>query len=228
MTQTRPTSSGEHHSGTLVLLLPEKAASRPHHEEGFSLTLTQFSDETLLHALACGGVWAIEPLYKRYSRLLYAVAYQIVADHQMAENLVQDVFVSVWRRATLYVPHLGTVHSWLLAIMRHRAIDYVRNKGYRSTLKEVAWEQAERDTCIVLPDSWEQTWRSLQSAELRAALLTLPQAQRTVIELAFFQGWTHAEIAAMLHLPLGTVKGRIRLGLQHLKRALEQREGQEW
>jgi len=141
---------------------------------------------------------------------------------------LQEVFVAVWRRATLYAPHLGSARNWLISIMRHRAIDYVRSTGHRANVKEVSWEQTERNERMLLPDVWEQAWRSLQSAELRAALLTIPQEQRLVIELAYFQQWTHAEIAERYHLPLGTVKGRIRLGLLNLKRAFVHSEEDAW
>ena len=228
MTYKRSASAGEQSSDAFCLFLQTNAASRAYQEQERSLALNEFSDEALLHAVACGGVWALEPLYQRYSRLLYAVAYHMVGDHQMTENLLQEVFVAVWRRATLYAPHLGSARNWLISIMRHRAIDYVRSTGHRATVKEVSWEQAERNERMLLPDVWEQAWRSLQSAELRAALLTIPQEQRLVIELAYFQQWTHAEIAERYHLPLGTVKGRIRLGLLNLKRAFVHGEEDAW
>ena len=192
-----------------------------------SCALDELSDESLLSALASGAVWAMEPLYHRYRRLLYAVAYRMVADHDTAENLLQEVFFAVWKHAGSYSSQSGAVRTWLLTLMRHRTIDYLRSRGRRSTLKEVAWEKAEGDERSVSPDVWEQAWHLEQSAQVHRALLHLPQAQQLVIELAYFQGWTQGEIAARFQIPLGTVKGRIRLGLVHLKRALEQKEAQE-
>jgi RNA polymerase sigma-70 factor (ECF subfamily) len=180
------------------------------------------SDEALIQALAHGAVWAMEPLYRRYHRILYALAYRIVADQQVAENLLQEVFLAVWQHAASYTPQAAAVRPWLIAIMHHCAIDYLRHMRCRSILKEVTWEEVKQDERIASPDVWEQL---LRGAEVREALLKLPKEQKLVIELAYFQGWTHEEIAKQYQLPLGTVKGRIRLGLVRLRRELEQGEG---
>ena len=184
-------------------------------------SLDELSDESLLHALASGAVWAMEPLYYRYHRLLYAVAYRMVADHYVAENMLQEVFFSVWKHAASYSSQSGAVRTWLVALMRNRTIDYLRSVGRRSTIKEVAWEKAEGEECILYPDVWEQAWRLEQSAQVHRALKYIPKEQQLVIELAYFRGWTQVEIAAWFQIPLGTVKERTRLGLVHLKRALE-------
>src|SRR6266699_4365098 len=181
----------------------------------------ELSDEALINALAEGAEWAMELLYERYNRVLYSLAYRMVADHQVAEDLLQEAFLSVWRRATLYSPQSGAVRSWLISIVHHRTIDYLRGVRRRSVLKETTWEEVEVDERAAFPDVWEEAWRSLQSAQIRAALMNIPPEQRMVIELAYFQGWTHSEIAAGCQIPLGTVKARLRLGLTHLKRALE-------
>ena len=183
----------------------------------------ELSDEALISAIAGGAVWAMEPLYQRYSRILYSLAYRMVADHQIAEDLIQEAFLSVWRRATSYSPQSGAARSWLVSIVHHRTIDYLRAVRRRSTLKETTWEEAEQDDRTAVPDVWDEAWRSVQSAQVRAALMSIPPEQRMVIELAYFQGWTHSEISAGCQLPLGTVKARMRLGLLHLKRELAQR-----
>ncbi len=190
-------------------------------QETPSVPNNEMSDELLIHAIAGGAVWAMEPLYQRYSRILYSLVYRMVADRQVAEDLLQDAFLSVWRRATSYSPQSGAVSSWLVSIVHHRTIDYLRAVRRRSTLKEATWEEIERDERTELPDVWDEAWRSMLSAQVRAALMTIPTEQRMVIELAYFQGWTHTELAQEYNIPLGTVKGRIRLGLLHLKRALE-------
>ena len=182
----------------------------------------ELSDEALINALAEGAEWAMEPLYERYNRVLYSLAYRMVADHQVAEDLLQDAFLSVWRRASSYAPQSGTVRSWLISIVHHRSIDYLRAVRRRAGLKEVTWEEVELDERTAFPDVWEEALRSVQSAQLRAALLNIPSEQRMVIELAYFQGWTHSEIAEGCEIPLGTVKARMRLGLSHLKRLLAQ------
>ena len=164
----------------------------------------------------------MEPLYQRYNRILYSLAYRTVADHQVAEDLLQDAFLSVWRRATSYSPQSGAVRSWLVSIVHHRTIDYLRAVRRRSILKEATWEEVEQDERTAFPDVWDEAWRSVQSAQVRAALMNIPIEQRMVIELAYFQGWTHSEIAEGCKIPLGTVKARMRLGLMHLKGILQQ------
>ncbi len=187
-----------------------------------SLPVDQLSDEVLLSAVARGAVWAMEILYERYSRILYSLAYRMVADHQVAEDLLQDAFLAIWRRATSYSPQSGAARSWVVSIMHHRTIDYLRSVRRRSTLKEASWEEVERDERTAFPDAWDEAWQNIQSAKIREALMQLPTEQRMVIELAYFQGWTHSEIAEGCQIPLGTVKARMRLGLARLKRVVEE------
>ena len=178
------------------------------------------SDEMLLDAIAGGAVWAMESLYQRYSRLLYSLVYRMVAVHQVSEDLIQESFLAIWRRAQSYSPQTGTARNWLISIVHHRTIDYLRAVRRRSVMKEVPMDNTEVDEQTSFPDVWEEAWRSMQSAQVRAALIRIPTEQRMVIELAYFQGWTHSEIAEGCQIPLGTVKARMRLGLQHMKRAL--------
>ncbi|MGB8346990.1 MAG: sigma-70 family RNA polymerase sigma factor [Ktedonobacteraceae bacterium] len=180
------------------------------------------SDEMLLDAIAGGAVWAMESLYQRYSRLLYSLVYRMVAVHQVSEDLIQESFLAIWRRAQSYSPQTGTARNWLISIVHHRTIDYLRAVRRRSVMKEVPMDNTEVDEQTSFPDVWEEAWRSVQSAQVRAALMQIPTEQRMVIELAYFQGWTHSEIAEGCQIPLGTVKARMRLGLQHMKRALGQ------
>jgi RNA polymerase sigma-70 factor (ECF subfamily) len=171
----------------------------------------------------------MELLYERYSRVLYSLAYRMVADHQVAEDLSQDAFLAIWRRATSYSAQSGAARSWIVSIMHHRTIDYLRAVRRRSTLKEATWEEVERDERIErmsVPDVWDEAWKNIRTATIREALMHLPPEQRMVIELAYFQGWTHSEIAQGCQIPLGTVKARMRLGLTRLRRILEEM-GQE-
>ena len=180
----------------------------------------ELSDEALLSAIAGGAVWAMDTLYQRYSRILYSLAYRMVADHQIAEDLLQDAFLSVWRRSISFSPQAGMARSWLISIVHHRAIDHLRRVRRRSSVQEAPLEELEFDETTAVADVWDEAWRSIQSSQVRAALMKIPTEQRMVIELAYFQGWTHAEIAEGTQTPLGTVKARMRLGLNHLKRAL--------
>ncbi len=185
------------------------------------------SDEALLNAIAGGAVWAMDSLYQRYSRILYSLAYRMVADHQVAEDLLQDAFLAVWRRATTYSPQTGAARSWLISILHHRTIDYLRRVRRRATIHEAPLEELELNEDIAYPDAWDAAWQSVKSSHVRAALMKIPAEQRLVIELAYFQGWTHAEIAEGTQIPLGTIKARtikarMRLGLLHLKEILIQ------
>ena len=180
------------------------------------------SDEALLNAIAGGEVWAMDSLYQRYSRILYSLAFRMVADHQVAEDLLQDAFLAVWRRASTYSPQTGAARSWLISILHHRTIDYLRRVRRRSTIQEAPLEELELNESIAYPDAWDAAWQSVKSSHVRAALMKIPPEQRLVIELAYFQGWTHAEIAEGTQISLGTIKARMRLGLLHLKQILIQ------
>jgi RNA polymerase sigma factor (sigma-70 family) len=180
----------------------------------------ELSDEALLTAIAGGAVWAMDSLYERYNRLLYSLVYRVVADHQVAEDLLQDAFISIWKRSITFSPQSGPARKWLFSIVHHRAIDYLRHVRRRSVLQEAPLSDLDLDETVAYPDVWDDAWRTMQSNQVRAALGKIPPDQRLVIELAYFQGLTHMEISQGLQLPLGTVKARMRLGLQHLKDAL--------
>ena len=182
----------------------------------------ELSDEALLDAIAGGAAWAMESLYQRYSRILYSLAYRMIADHQVAEDLLQDAFIAVWKRSTSYSPQVSAARSWLISILHHRAIDYLRKVRRHSNILEAPLEEIEFEETFAFPDAWDEAWRNVQSSQVRAALLQIAPEQRLVIELAYFQGWTHIEIAEGTQAPLGTVKARMRLGLLHLKRILQQ------
>ncbi len=180
------------------------------------------SDEALIRAIAVGVTWAMEQLYDRYSRLLYSLVYRMVKDHQIAEDLLQESFLAVWRRANSYSAQSGSVRGWLIAIVHHRTIDYLRSVNWRDKGEQVSLLEVDYDDALAFPDAWDETWRGVQGAQVRKALQQLSNEQRQVIELAYFQGLTHKEIAEHVPLPLGTVKARMRLGLLRLKHLLAQ------
>jgi RNA polymerase sigma factor (sigma-70 family) len=181
------------------------------------------SDEFLISALADRAVWAMDILYQRYSGLLYSLAYRMIADLRGAEDLLQEVFLAAWQHAASYAPQSGSVAGWLISIMRHRAIDYLRKKHRHRAWKVIPWEESEQDQGTASPDAWDEAWRSVQSSAVRACLMRLLPEQRVVIEMAYFEGLTQSEIARTCQMPLGTVKARMRLGFHHLKRELEKR-----
>src|SRR5437868_10046221 len=143
------------------------------------------SDEALLNAIAGGATWAMDSLYQRYSRILYSLAYRMVADHQIAEDLLQDAFLAVWRRSNSYSPQTGAARSWLISILHHRAIDHLRRVRRRSSIQEAPLEELELDEATAFPDAWDEAWRSIKGSQVRAALMKIPTEQRLVIELAY-------------------------------------------
>lgn len=181
------------------------------------------SDEELITAICLGAEWAMELLYQRYCRYTYALAYRILHESSTAEDIVQEVFLSIWRKAASYQSQHGSVRSWLQAIVHHKAIDRIRSVAHRDSQWTPLQIENEQDPPSTQPDVWEQAWRSEQSALISTVLGQLPYEQRQVIELAYFYGYTHLEIAQQKKIPLGTVKGRMRLGLQKMKHLLKER-----
>ena len=207
---------------TLPTLRPTKAKTASQVQQQSVAVQKDPGDEELISAICNGAEWALEMLYQRYHRYAYAIAYGILHESTGAEDIVQEVFLSVWRKAASYQKHHGSVFSWLQAIVHHRAIDRVRSAAHRDhqwTPLQVEGEQdPPGDQCEV----WEQAWHHEQAKLIRQVLEQLPSEQRQVIELAYFGGYTHAEIAEKENIPLGTVKGRMRLGLQKMKYLLRE------
>ena len=180
-------------------------------------------DEALLFAICDGAEWAMDILYQRYYRYAYALAYRIMHDNTFAEDIVQDAFLAVWRKAASYQKQQGSVRSWLQAIVHHRAIDKLRASAHRDAQWVPLQVENEQDPPSTQPEVWEEAWRHEQALLIRSALAQLPPEQRQIIERAYFGGYTHAEIAERWNIPLGTVKGRMRLGLQKMKHLLRER-----
>jgi RNA polymerase sigma-70 factor (ECF subfamily) len=180
------------------------------------------SDEELISAICLGSERAMEIFYERYCRYAYALAYRILHESSAAEDIVQEVFLSVWRKANTYQRQQGSVYSWLQAIVHHRTIDRIRSVAHRDNQWAPLQAEGEQDPPSPQLDVWEQAWQKEQSQLIRLAMAQLPIEQRDVIELAYFHGYTHAEIAAQKQIPLGTVKGRMRLGLQKMKYFLQE------
>ena len=183
-------------------------------------------DERLVEALEDRDERALETLYDRHGDYVYSVCLRMVGDVQLAEDLSQEVFLRLWRRPDLFDVSRGRFLTWLLSVARNRAIDERRSRGRRfrfetppsvnaEEMLELAPTDEERDIAVV----------SEERIVVRKALATLPPEQRLAIQLAYFGGYTQQEIAAGLHQPLGTVKTRIRLGLQKLRALLMEQHG---
>ncbi len=173
----------------------------------------------LMHRIAAGELAALESLYDRYRGAAYALALRVTGDVGLAEDIVQDSFVGVWRNAGRYAETRGSVRGWLLAVVRHRSIDVLRRRRSDTTLGE-SEEPASTPAVLTAPDIWPEVAGHLDAEHVRNALGALPPAQRQSIELAYFEGLTQREIAQKLGVPLGTVKSRMRLGLLALRRQL--------
>lgn len=178
---------------------------------------TAATDQALVGRMQSGDTEALGSLYARYSIRAHRVARAVCHDDGCAEEIVQEAFISIWRSRATYQPARGSVGAWTMKIVQNRAIDIVRRDGAienrRDDVAALRSRAAEEDVA-------RDADRDDRACALREALAELPAAQAEVIELAFFGGLSHDEIAARLSLPAGTVKGRARLGLKRLRREL--------
>ena len=173
------------------------------------------ADHTALERMARGDSDGLAELYDRHGRLVYSLALRILRDQGDAEDVVQEVFSQAWRQALRYQASRGNVVAWLMNLARSRAIDRLRNR--RSRPEPVSEATAVVDMPDLAQPVDEQLALSGRAEQIRSAVDELSLLQRVAIELAFYEGLTHAEIAERLELPLGTVKTRIRQGLLKLK-----------
>ena len=176
------------------------------------------ADRDVLERVAAGELDALEELYDRYKTMAYSIAYRITNDSNLAEDVVQDAFLGAWRNAARYVEGRGSVKTWLLAIVHHRAIDAVRRRRPTAELPDV---EVPPPPALTEPDVWMEVAAGLEAELVRRALAELSDVQREAIELAYFNGLTQQEIADRTATPLGTVKSRMRLGLLAMRRSLE-------
>ena len=172
------------------------------------------ADEDLISLVQTKDAEAFAVLYDRHGRAAYSLAYRMMGERQAAEDLVQEAFLKLWRSARSYRPQRGSVRTWLLSIVHNQGIDQIRSSASRRRTQDKVEASAPR---FQPSDAFAQSWRNAQREQVREALKTLPQEQLKVLELAYFSGYTHVEIAELLDLPLGTVKGRMRLGLKKVK-----------
>jgi RNA polymerase sigma-70 factor, ECF subfamily len=180
--------------------------------------LLTLADEELMQLVHDGEARAFEAIFDRHADVSFSLAYRMCGRRAMAEDVVQEAFMSLWRRGARYDPARGSVRSWVLSVIHNRAIDALRRETAR-TSRDVSDEGiAER---MPAPERTDvDVERRDETAHVRSALCGLPADQRQVIELAYFGGFSHSQIAEMLKLPPGTVKGRMRLGLTKMRVAL--------
>jgi RNA polymerase sigma-70 factor, ECF subfamily len=178
--------------------------------------LQRLADEDLMPLVARKDPAAFEVFYDRHGGAAYSLAHRIVGDPAAAEDVTQEAFLSIWRSTARYDPTRGSVRAWALGIVRNRAIDALRREGGRAPKLNL-----DDDAILEHRPAPERTeaeaLRRETARQVRGALGALPTEQSQVIELAYFGGFTQSEIARMLGTPLGTVKGRMRLGLEKIR-----------
>ena len=178
-------------------------------------TLRDLADEELVHVVRGGDAAAFEVLYERHATAAFSLAFRMMGSRPAAEDVVQDAFLSMWRSNARYDRGRGSVRTWILGIVHNRAIDALRRSAPHDRRRASDEGIAER---FEAPERTEvEVARLVEANEVRSALDTLPADQCQVIELAYFGGFSHTEIADMLDTPVGTVKGRMRLGLQKMR-----------
>lgn len=187
---------------------------------------SKFDDAALIRQIAQARPEALSELYDRYSRLAFSLALHIVGETEMAEEVTQDVFFRIWEKAETYHEEQARVSTWLTSITRNRSIDLLRKRKVRPEGSSIGWEE-------LLP-GWEPasdgrgpeelTAQAIQTQHVRLAVSRLPVEQQKALAMAFFEGYSHSEIAERLGEPLGTVKTRIRIGMQKLRNLLQEEQ----
>jgi RNA polymerase sigma-70 factor, ECF subfamily len=177
--------------------------------------LRDLADEDLMQLVRRGQAPAFEVVYERHATAAFSLAYRVVGTRHGAEDVSQEAFLNIWRSGARYDRARGSVRTWVLGIVHHRAIDYLRRATVHDKRRasdegmEERFEASERTDVEVA--------RRDEAETVRSAIGTLPSEQSQVIELAYFGGFTHTEIAEMLETPIGTIKGRMRLGLKKMR-----------
>ena len=181
--------------------------------------MEELADDVLLQLVHLGNESALGALYDRYGKLAYSLAYRILGDVQAAEDAVQEAFINIWRRAGSFSSNRGTARTWIMAVVHHRSIDIGRRRR-GLTPRELPLETVQ------LPedprDTWSEVSNTLDRELLVRCLEQIPEPQREAIQLAYFEGYTQREIAELKGIPLGTVKGRIRIGMAKLRGQLQE------
>jgi RNA polymerase sigma-70 factor, ECF subfamily len=200
-----------------------RSASRT--ETRRSLRTSPFDDSQrqqaveMIERIAGGDEAALAAFYQRFASLLYGIAFKIMKDEKDAEDVLQEGFVYIWRKAAAYNPQMLSPFSWAVLVVRNKAIDRIRSRQRAARIVERA--TAEFSNCAEADErSADEPVFSEQRAFVRTAMTQIPDEQRQAIELAFFSGLTHEEIATRLATPLGTIKARIRRGMIHMRELL--------
>jgi RNA polymerase sigma-70 factor, ECF subfamily len=176
-------------------------------------------DSALIERIMAGEEGALSALYDRYAGMLFAMLVRILKDTSAAEEVLQDLFLQLWRGASRFDASRGSLPAWLLVIGRNRALSRLRRRDRREVLEDP--EEFSLDSVPSAGDLEDEAWRRQLMERLKGALATLPPEQKEALELAYFEGMTQTEIAARTGSPLGTVKSRVRAAMQSLKQIFD-------
>lgn len=190
--------------------------SRPY--DTMQAELLQLADEDVMQHVRRGDPRAFDVIYQRHSTAAFSVAFRMTGNRIAAEDVVQEAFLSLWRSNARYDRARGSVRTWVLGIVHNRAIDALRRSVQHD--KRRASDEGIEERFEARERTDVEAGRRDEAREVRTALQTLPADQSRVIELAYFGGFTHSEIATMLDTPIGTIKGRMRLGLEKMRAQL--------
>ena len=182
------------------------------------MNLQSATDTVLMQAIQRKVLGALEEMYDRHHGRALAVAYRVLEDRSLAEDVVQEAFLAVWRQAEAFRPDRGSVRSWFFSIVRHRAIDMTRGGAFKR--ERVSIDEVEVEPGA--PDPWHEVSANIDQEQIKKAVEALPREQMQVINLAYFSGYTQQEISKIVGAPLGTVKGRVRLAMKRLRNLLNQ------
>ena len=181
-------------------------------------SLQQLADEDLMQLVAAGDARAFEVVYERHATAVFSLAYRICGVRATAEETAQEAFIAIWRSGARYDRSKGSVRTWLLGVVHNRAIDMLRRTTVHERRRSADEQAAER---LAAPERTDvEAARREEARSVRTLIDALPADQRRVIDLAYFGGFTHEQIASMLELPLGTVKGRMRLALEKMRASM--------
>lgn len=180
--------------------------------------LRLLADEELMQLVYRSDAAAFEVIYDRHGDAAFSLAYRMCAQRALAEDVVQEAFLSLWRTRARYDRQRGSVRTWVLGIVHNRAIDALRRRAVRD--RGIVHEEGIEERLVAPERTDAEFARREEAREIRDALEQLPEEQSRVIELAYFGGMTHMQIAAMLDMPVGTIKGRMRLGLAKMRMSL--------
>ena len=189
--------------------------------QGMRRELAHLSDEALVALVARSSDAALAELYDRFGRAAYALAVRVVRDAPLAEDVVQEAFLAIWRSASRYVPERAKAATWILTLVHRRAVDSVRREERRRSAPP------EYDARASAEASEDVAWMRLERERVQRALARLPDAQREAIELAYYGGFTQSQLAERLGQPLGTIKSRIFNGLTRLRELLDETDTEQ-